>query len=122
MRRIAVMGCGGSGKTVLGNQLSGSLGIPVTFLDAVYYDESWQALPQDEFAERQRTIVSAEDWIVDGNYASTLSIRLEREPTPSSSSTCPRSPVCGASLNAVGSIAAGSTTSPASTTASTGGS
>ncbi|MEV0821070.1 topology modulation protein [Nonomuraea rubra] len=75
-RRIAVLGCGGSGKTVLANRLGAALGIPVTHLDALYYDDTWKPLPQEEFAQRQRSIVARESWIADGNYASTLPIRL----------------------------------------------
>ncbi|MCP2354189.1 adenylate kinase family enzyme [Nonomuraea thailandensis] len=75
-RRIAVLGCGGSGKTVLANRLGAALGIPVTHLDALYYDDTWTPLPQEEFARRQRSLVARESWIADGNYASTLPIRL----------------------------------------------
>lgn len=76
MRRIAVVGCGGSGKTTLAKRLGASLSIPVTFLDALHYDDRWKALSQEQFAERQRSIVACEAWIADGNYASTLPIRL----------------------------------------------
>lgn len=76
MRKIAVVGCGGSGKTVLARRLGELLAIPVTHLDAVYFDPDWNPLPAEEFTERQRAIVAAEAWIVDGNYAFSLPIRL----------------------------------------------
>ncbi len=37
-RRIAVIGCGGSGKTHLARRLGALLNVPVIHLDAVYYD------------------------------------------------------------------------------------
>ncbi|TYB68415.1 topology modulation protein [Nonomuraea sp. PA05] len=75
-RRIAILGCGGSGKTVLANRLGAALNLPVTHLDALYYDDTWQPTPPAEFAERQRSLVAGDAWIIDGNYASTLPIRL----------------------------------------------
>jgi shikimate kinase len=71
MERVVVIGCGGSGKTTLAKHLAIILDLPVTHLDAVYYDEAWQPLAHDEFAASQREIVSADRWIIEGNYAST---------------------------------------------------
>jgi hypothetical protein len=41
--------------------------MPLTHLDAVYYDENWQPLPQDEFAARQEKLVAGGRWIIEGN-------------------------------------------------------
>ncbi len=76
MDRIAIIGCGGSGKTHLANQLASLLNLPLTHLDAVYYDADWNTLPQEEFAELQRTLVAGPRWLLEGNYAGTLPIRL----------------------------------------------
>lgn len=40
MKRIAIIGCGGSGKSYLARQLGAALELPVTHLDALYYDEA----------------------------------------------------------------------------------
>ncbi|WP_040714202.1 topology modulation protein [Nocardia takedensis] len=76
MDRIAILGCGGSGKTFLANQLAELLTLPLTHLDAVYYDADWNPLPTDEFAARQRELTAAPRWLLEGNYAATLPIRL----------------------------------------------
>lgn len=76
MDRIAILGCGGSGKTFLANQIAALLDLPVTHLDAVYYDTDWNPLSADEFAERQRELTAEPRWLLEGNYASTLPIRL----------------------------------------------
>ncbi|WP_460702444.1 P-loop NTPase family protein [Myceligenerans halotolerans] len=76
MERIAIIGCGGSGKTYLANQLAGALDLPLTHLDSVYYDADWNPLPREEFAEVQRTLVARPRWLVEGNYTDTLLIRL----------------------------------------------
>lgn len=76
MKRIAIIGCGGSGKSHLARRLGAALDLPVTHLDAVYYDEAWTPLPQEQFAAAQRDLVAGPGWVIDGNYASTLPIRL----------------------------------------------
>lgn len=76
MKRIAIVGCGGSGKSRLARVLGARLGITPVHLDVLYYDKDWQPLDQETFASLQRELVAAPRWIIDGNYASTLPIRL----------------------------------------------
>jgi adenylate kinase family enzyme len=74
--RIAIMGCGGSGKSHLARSLGAALGIEPVHLDGLYYDTDWQPLDKEKFADLQRGLVAVPRWIIDGNYASSLSIRL----------------------------------------------
>jgi adenylate kinase family enzyme len=76
VRRVLVLGSGGAGKTVLARRLSGALGIPVVHLDGLYYDADWRPRPLEEFAAAQRQSLAAGSVIVDGNYASSLPLRL----------------------------------------------
>jgi adenylate kinase family enzyme len=81
VNRIAIIGCGGSGKSHLARQLATTLGVTPIHLDALYYDKHWNPLPKDEFAALQQGLVAAPRWVIDGNYASTLPIRLEAADT-----------------------------------------
>jgi len=77
VERIAIVGCGGSGKSRLARRLAARLDLPVTHLDAVYYDAEWNGLPQEEFAAIQQELIAANArWIIEGNYAATLAVRL----------------------------------------------
>lgn len=76
VNRIVIIGCGGSGKTTIANQLGEALDAPVTHLDVIYYDDEWNPLPQEKFAAAQEDLVAAPRWVIDGNYASTMPIRL----------------------------------------------
>ncbi|MFE2490649.1 P-loop NTPase family protein [Streptomyces mirabilis] len=77
MKKVAIVGCGGSGKSHVARVLGDVLDAPVTHLDAAFYDDEWNELPVEKFAAVQRDLVAQEKWVIDGNYNSTLQIRLE---------------------------------------------
>jgi adenylate kinase family enzyme len=79
--RIAIIGCGGSGKSGLARSLGSLLGITPIHLDGLYYDQDWKTLDKQQFAALQRDLVTAPRWIIDGNYASSLPIRLQAADT-----------------------------------------
>ena len=76
-----MIGGGGAGKTRLARALGAALDLPVVHLDAHYYGPGWRPLPPIEWVDRQRQLAAAERGVMDGHYASTLSIRLERADT-----------------------------------------
>ncbi|MET7685663.1 topology modulation protein [Streptomyces sp. NPDC005423] len=77
MEKVAIVGCGGSGKSYLARTLGKIIDAPVTHLDAAFYDDEWTALPTEKFTELQRELVAQPRWVIDGNYNSTLQTRLE---------------------------------------------
>jgi adenylate kinase family enzyme len=76
VKRVAVIGCGGSGKTTLARELGARLGIEVVHLDGLYYRADWSTTPPDEWEAVQRRLVAQPSWIIEGNYGSTMPNRL----------------------------------------------
>src|SRR4051812_20094908 len=74
--RVVVIGCGGSGKTHLSWRLAVLLSVPLVHLDAEVYDAEWRPLSAEAFAARQREIIAGPRWVIDGNYVTTLPVRL----------------------------------------------
>ncbi|WP_409250781.1 DNA topology modulation protein [Bacillus sp. SCS-153A] len=81
MNRIAIIGSGGSGKSTLAKKLGKKLNISVWHLDRLHWNPNWTPTSKEEQIELQETLVTEEKWIIDGNYNSTLDIRLEAADT-----------------------------------------
>ncbi len=76
MKRIAIIGPGGAGKSTLARQIGERLGLPVIHLDAHYWHEGWAETPKEDWARIVAEIVQQEVWITDGNYGGTMELRL----------------------------------------------
>lgn len=70
MNRISVVGTSGSGKTTFAGRLAGILRIPHVELDALHWEADWVEAPNEVFRSRVLQAVSADRWVVDGNYSS----------------------------------------------------
>ncbi|WP_370945710.1 DNA topology modulation protein FlaR [Amycolatopsis sp. cg5] len=75
MRRVAVIGCGGSGKTTFAAKLGRGTGIPTIHLDELFWNPGWVPTPKAEFVARQAEEAARETWIIEGDYAGSLEIR-----------------------------------------------
>jgi adenylate kinase family enzyme len=74
--RIAIIGPPGSGKSTLARELGERLALPVTHLDAHFWSAGWVQSEQAQWRERVRALAAGERWIIDGNYSSTMDLRL----------------------------------------------
>jgi adenylate kinase family enzyme len=57
------------------------LSVPVYHLDRLFWNPGWVQTPRAEFAARQADLVGRDRWIMDGNYASTMELRLQAADT-----------------------------------------
>ena len=81
MNKIAIIGCGGAGKSSLSISLGNSLSLPVHHLDCMFWNPDWIPGDRDEFIKKQEIIFARDRWIMDGNYGNTMDIRLENADT-----------------------------------------
>jgi adenylate kinase family enzyme len=58
MKRIAVIGCGGAGKSCLSRELAARLGLPIIYLDTHYWQPGWVPTPMEEWVARQDDLQS----------------------------------------------------------------
>lgn len=77
MKRVLIIGSSGSGKSTLARQLGSKLELPVIHLDRHYWHAGWIGTPQEQWQQTVSQLVQRENWIIDGNYRSTLSLRLK---------------------------------------------
>ena len=75
-KRVAVIGCPGGGKSTFSRALRDRVGLPLYHLDAIYWREDRTHLSREEFYPLMREIIAREEWIIDGNYQSTLEWRV----------------------------------------------
>jgi adenylate kinase family enzyme len=80
-KRIAIIGCCGAGKSTLARILGEKLNLPVIHLDAYYWQPGWQETEQHKWLARQQELIKGDRWIIDGNYGSTMDIRLAKSDT-----------------------------------------
>lgn len=81
MRRVAVIGCPGAGKSTFALRMGAILGIEVIHLDLLYWRPGWVRTPTEEWLEAQRAALHGAAWIVDGNYGASLDQRLAASDT-----------------------------------------
>ncbi|WP_026905598.1 AAA family ATPase [Paucisalibacillus globulus] len=77
MKKIAILGNPGAGKSTLAKQLGKLLNIPVHHMDALYWESGWTPAEESIFIDRHDKILNQENWIIDGNYSITLPKRLK---------------------------------------------
>jgi adenylate kinase family enzyme len=77
MSRILVLGSPDAGKSTFSRRLGAILGISVIHLDAYFWEPEWEKPEREDWTETQRELIgSSDEWIMDGNYGSTIEVRL----------------------------------------------
>ena len=78
MKKIIVIGCPGSGKSTFSKALHEATDIPLFHLDRLYWNGDRTTVEKAVFRRRLRDALAGEAWIIDGDYASTMELRLQR--------------------------------------------
>jgi adenylate kinase family enzyme len=77
MKRIIVIGCPGSGKSTFSRALHEKTGAPLFHLDRMFWKEDGTTVERSVFLERLTDALEKDVWIIDGNYASTMEMRMQ---------------------------------------------
>ena len=81
MRRINIIGCPGSGKSTLARELHKITGIPLFHLDMLYWNPDKTIVDKAVFRSRLTEVMAQDEWIMDGNFSSTMEERIAASDT-----------------------------------------
>ena len=76
LKKIIVIGCPGSGKSTVSRVLHNKTGIPLYHLDMMYWNANKTTVEKSVFLERLSAVLEKGEWIIDGNYGSTMELRM----------------------------------------------
>ena len=76
MKRVIIIGCPGSGKSTFARELHARTNLPLYYLDMLYWNADRTTVPKAEFRRRLGEVLEKDSWIIDGNYGSTMEMRM----------------------------------------------
>ncbi len=78
MKKVIVIGCPGSGKSTLSKELHRKTGLPPYHLDMMYWNADRTSVDKNIFLEHLSAVLEEDEWIIDGNYQSTMELRMQK--------------------------------------------
>ncbi len=76
MKKVIVIGCPGSGKSTFSRALHERTGLALYHLDLLYWNGDRTTVSKEVFRERLQNVLMLDRWIIDGNYGSTIEMRM----------------------------------------------
>lgn len=76
MKRILILGSCGAGKSTFAKRLHEILGLPIIHLDEHCWMPGWVRPDKSAWEKTVQDLISGEKWIMDGNYRSSLHLRI----------------------------------------------
>ncbi len=77
MKKVIVIGCPGSGKSTFARALHEKTGLPLFYLDMMCWNADRTKIERPIFLERLQNTLQQDAWIIDGNYKSTMEMRMQ---------------------------------------------
>jgi|TARA_R110000868_G_scaffold272227_1_gene531492 adenylate kinase family enzyme len=75
-KKIIVIGSPGAGKTTYAKRLASETGLPLFHLDDMFWAPGWVEKGTASFRGSLFNAIGQDEWILDGNYMSTMEERL----------------------------------------------
>jgi adenylate kinase family enzyme len=67
-KKIIIAGLPGAGKTTISKVLSETFNLPIINTDSYCFDSNWKRKKREDIIDIIETLVSGEEWIIDGMY------------------------------------------------------
>lgn len=76
MNKVIIIGCPGSGKSTFARKLAEKTGLPLHYLDMMYWNADKSTVSREIFDQKLCEVLEQDKWIIDGNYGSTIEMRM----------------------------------------------
>ena len=77
MKKVIIIGCCGSGKSTFARHLHACTGSPLFHLDQLNWNENKTTVEKEVFLKRVQDVIQKDSWIIDGNYGSSIEMRMQ---------------------------------------------
>ncbi len=81
MQRVLIIGSPGAGKSTLSHAIAERTGFPLYHMDKLHWLPGWTERDRAEGLAEVHQVLAQDRWIIDGNYGSSLPIRIKRADT-----------------------------------------
>jgi adenylate kinase family enzyme len=81
MKKVVVIGSGGSGKSTFSQRLGEVTGLPAIHLDRLYWKPNWVEPAKGDWEEIIKREIAKDEWILDGNFGGTRQLRMNAADT-----------------------------------------
>jgi adenylate kinase family enzyme len=72
MKRVAIFGNAGGGKSTLARELAAITGLPLYVIDEIRFRPGGSEVPHEEYLQLHSAVVSRDTWIIDGFESESL--------------------------------------------------
>lgn len=76
-KKVVVIGCPGAGKSTFSRKLHAVTNLPLFHMDALYWNKDCTHITREELIKKQKRIFATDSFIIDGNFKSTLELRIK---------------------------------------------